>query len=276
MEELWNYTESIAKEELQNTEPVDFKEVDAEKVTSVINHINEALKGKKISWKVRQKLGYAKKNWPNNLKKYKMQEEILANRNSYSKTDLGATFMWMKEDHMLNEQLKPAYNLQLSTNKQYIRYYSMHHNPTDTKTLTIYLEGFETSLGKPPKELVADAGYGSLENYKLLKNKKIKAYVKYNYFNKGQKSKQITTSPNNPELAKVREQVFRRLSTQKGIKLRKQRCLDVEPVFAQLKHNNGFKRFMLRGQDKVEVETGLLAIAHNLKKWQKQHEKAVF
>ena len=108
LEELWNYTESIAKEELQNKEPVDFKEVDAEKVTSVINHINEALKGKKISWKVRQKLGYAKKNWPNNLKKYKIQEEILGNRNSYSKTDSDATFMRMKEDHMLNGQLKPS------------------------------------------------------------------------------------------------------------------------------------------------------------------------
>ena len=87
----------------------------------------------------------------------------------------------------------------------------MHHNPTDTKTLGIHFEGFETSLGKPPKKLVANAGYGSLENYKLLKNKKIKAYVKYNYFNKDQKSKQITTSPNNPELAKVREQVFREI-----------------------------------------------------------------
>ena len=44
------------------------------------------------------------------------------------------------------------------------------------------------------------------------------------------------------------------------------RCWDVEPVFAQLKHNKNFKRFNLRGTKKVEIETGLLAIAHNLKK----------
>ena len=52
----------------------------------------------------------------------------------------------------------------------------------------------------------------------------------------------------------------------KGIKKRKQRCHDVEPVFASIKHNHGFKRFMLPGKQKVNIETGLLAMAHNLRK----------
>ena len=44
---------------------------------------------------------------------YKECFEIMGkDRNSYSKTDLEATFMRMKEDHMLNGQLKPAYNVQ--------------------------------------------------------------------------------------------------------------------------------------------------------------------
>ena len=173
------------------------------------------------------------------------------------------------EDHMRNGQLKAAYNLQISTNKQFILHYSIHPNPTDTKTLESHLKGFEESYRKVPKELVADAGYGSEENYNLLKNKKIKSYVKYNYFRKDQKSGQITTSQNNPRLAKIRERIFKLLSSRKGIKLRKQRCHDVEPVFAELKHNKNFKRFMLRGKTKVEVEIGILAIAHNLKKMAK-------
>ena len=37
-------------------------------------------------------------------------------RNSYSKTDTNATFMRMKEDHMRNGQLKPAYNVQIAVN----------------------------------------------------------------------------------------------------------------------------------------------------------------
>lgn len=269
LEELWNYAETVAKDELQNIESIDFKEVDSEKVTQTIKKINEVLKNKKVPSKVRQKLNYAKKNWADNLEKYRKQQEILNDRNSFSKTDTDATFMRMKEDHMRNGQLKPAYNLQISTNRQFILQYSIHPNPTDTKTLASHLQGFEESYHKVPKELVADAGYGSEENYKLLELKKIKAYVKYNYFSKDQKSGQITSSQNNPKLAKIREKAFKLLSTRKGVKLRKQRCHDVEPVFAQLKHNKNFKRFLLRGKNKVEIEIGLLAIAHNLNKMSK-------
>ena len=93
--------------------------------------------------------------------------------------------------------------------------------------------------------------------------------MKYNYFRKDQKSGQITTSQNNPRLAKIRERIFKLLNSKKGIELRKQRCHDVEPVFAELKHNKNFKRFMLRGKNKVEVEIGILAIVHNLKKMSK-------
>jgi len=130
------------------------------------------LRDKKVPLKVRQKLSYAKKNWAANLDKYKKQQGILEGRNSYSKTDKDATFMRMKEDHMQNGQLKPAYNLQISTNKQFILHYSIHPNPTDTKTLESHLQGFKESYHKVPKELVADAGYGSEENYNLLKSNK--------------------------------------------------------------------------------------------------------
>jgi len=58
-----------------------------------------------------------------------------------------------------------------------------------------------------------------------------------------------------------------RLNTEQGIKYRKRRAADVEPVFANLKHNHGFRRFLLKGISKTEVEIGLLSIAHNLRKW---------
>lgn len=48
---------------------------------------------------------------------------------------------------------------------------------------------------------------------------------------------------------------------------RKQRSADIEPVFAQLKHNNNnFRRFSLKGLKKVELEFGLMALGHNLRK----------
>ena len=56
------------------------------------------------------------------------------------------------------------------------------------------------------------------------------------------------------------------LRSEKGIELRRQRNVDVEPVFGDIKWNHGYARFRLRGKEKVNVEIGLLGIAHNLKK----------
>lgn len=95
------------------------------------------MKDKPADKKIKQKLGYAKKNWPQNLKKYEAQQGVMGEgRTSYSRTDPDATFMRMKEDHMKNGQLKPAYNIQISTNNQFIASYSLHQQTTDTGTLT--------------------------------------------------------------------------------------------------------------------------------------------
>lgn len=63
-----------------------------------------------------------------------------------------------------------------------------------------------------------------------------------------------------------KELTRKRLKSEEGIEKRKKRCYDVEPVFANLKHNHHFKRFMLRSLKKVEIELGLHALAHNLRK----------
>ncbi len=57
-----------------------------------------------------------------------------------------------------------------------------------------------------------------------------------------------------------------KLNSDEGIKHRKQRPVDVEPVFGNIKNNHHFKRFMLRGKEKVAIEFGLLALAQNLRK----------
>ena len=70
----------------------------------------------------------------------------------------------------------------------------------------------------------------------------------------------------NHNLERHKERVRELLLSEKGIKKRKLRTADVEPVFAQLKHNHGFRRFTLKGLEKVELEFGLMAIGHNLRK----------
>lgn len=267
LQDLWQYTQEVAAAESKDKSEVTFKAIDKEAVEKTIEKIDTALKGKKICPKVRQKLNYARRNWPANLEKYAEQQEIMGKRNSFCKTDTDATFMRMKEDHMKNGQLKPGYNLQISTHNQFIVHYSLHPNPNDTKTLPEHIKTFKEQYLKLPEELVADAGYGSQENYTLLENEGVQAYVKYNYFDRDTKTSIPSTCLSNPEVAQLRTKAYKLLVTDRGKELRKQRCHDVETVFAQIKNNKGFRRYNLRGKAKAEVETALLAMAHNLKKY---------
>jgi transposase len=340
LEELWNYAQSIDNDDEPNPEPNQFKEISKEVIQKTVAQIDAKLSGNdKASSKAKAKLRYIKNNFVTNLEKYEQQEAILGNRNSYSKTDTDATFMRMKEDHMLNGQLKPAYNTQISTENQIIVHYTTHQNPTDTKTLKPHLADFEQTYGEEIfnelETITADAGYGSEENYDALEDKGITAYIKYNTFDKeqdknyqkkhktfskenlyynqeedyyvcpiGQKMHKTHQSQKNTEAGyeqnlshyqaqncqgcPLRSQCFKAkgnrsiernhnlerhkqktrelLLSEIGIQKRKQRSADVEPVFAQLKHNNGFRRFTLKGIKKVDLEFGLMAIAHNLRK----------
>lgn len=334
---LWQYAQKTAAGELDDdhTDPGGFSSIDAQKVEETIDKINEALKTRSVDKKVQQKLNYAKKNWPSNLKKYEAQEELMGKgRGSYSKTDPGATFMRMKEDHMKNGQLKPGYNIQISTNNQLIASYSIHQTTTDTAALIPHIEQHQKNFNQKPQTVVSDAGYGSEENLRWAEDNNIEAYIKHNQFDRSRNKKISNAKPFAPDklfynsdkqfyvcpmgqhmnLAAIRKRktttgyeqtihVYRAKNCQgcplrgvchtgkgnrtmeinhnlnrlkhkadelllsdQGIRHRKKRPWDVEPVFGNIKANHHFKRFMLRGLEKVDIETGLLALAHNLRK----------
>lgn len=335
LSELWQYAQMVAASEMDDTDPSGFDKIDAEKVEQTIEKINEALKDKKVSKTIKQKLNYAGRHFASNLKKYDEQEKIMGEgRNSYSKTDPSATFMRLKEDHMKNGQLKAAYNVQLSTNNQFITTYSLHQTSTDTTTLINHLKHHQKLFNQTPEAICADAGYGSEENYQWLENSGITAFVKHGQFDRGRsknvqdknpfsadklfynkeqdcyycpmgqqmkcvavKNKKTSTGFKgvihvykaarcegcplrgachkgkgdrvievNHNLNRLKQNAGELLLSEEGIKKRKQRPCDVEPVFGNIKQNHGFRRFMLRGIEKVTVETGLLALAHNLRK----------
>ena len=105
------------------------------------------------------------------------------------RTDPDATFMRMKEDHMLNGQLKPAYNWQISTQDQYILGI---YSSSDHYRYSYTSDSYGVTQREPwqvPEALVADAGYGSEENYEYLENNQVEAYVKFNNFHKEQTKK---------------------------------------------------------------------------------------
>lgn len=123
------------------------------------------------------------------MDKYALDLLIMGDRNSYSKTDPEATFMRMKEDAMLNGQLKAGYNVQISTENQFITNYGIYQRPADTLTLISYLETFKSRYGKQSSVVVADSGYGSEQNYEYMFRENLTPYVKYNMFHKEQKRK---------------------------------------------------------------------------------------
>ena len=258
----------------------------------------------------------------------------MGGRNSYSKTDPDATFMRMKEDHMMNGQTKPGYNVQLSTENQFVTNYGIYQSPTDQGTLASHLGSFRQKYGRQSGTVVADSGYGSEQNYEFLFGNGIIPFVKYNMFHaekkrkyrndifrvenlfynreldfyvcpmghrlehvrdeqrvselgyvstvsiyrakrcegcpmrglchKGKGPRTIEVNHRNNELrAKAREL----LDSDEGLRHRSLRPIEPEAVFGQIKFNHGFKRFRLRSIEKVSVEFGLVALAHNLRKY---------
>lgn len=99
-------------------------------------------------------------------------------RKSYSKTDIDATFMRMKEDYMRNGQLKPGYNVQIMVESEYIAGMGIFANPTDTRTLIPFMERVYSHTHRQVQKLVADAGYESEENYSYLEKNGQAAYIK--------------------------------------------------------------------------------------------------
>ena len=85
------------------------------------------------------------------------------------------------------------------------------------------------------------------------------------------KAKGNRTIEINHNLNRLKHKADELLLSEDGIKHRKQRPCDVEAVFGNIKSNHHFKRFMLRGIKKVNIETGLLALAHNLRKKAKRN-----
>lgn len=306
----------------------------AQALRETVRALNERLKGER-SQSTRAAFKKLEKDCLPRLEKYEAQKEELAGRNSYSKTDPDATCMRMKEDRGAEKAWpKPAYNVQLGTEGQFVVGYSVHNQSSDPVTLIPHL----TKLKQLPKNVVADAAYGSEENYAYLEEHNIGNYLKYTTFYQDThpyrnpeiirkhhfRADHFTYDPQADEficpnqkrltylytgkhktangyeserrhyecqscqdcplksectkakgnrriqvsfqLLEYRRQARENLTSEQGVALRKKRAVDVETVFGNIKQNMRFRRFHLRGREKVNTEWGLVCIAHNMRK----------
>lgn len=130
------------------------------------------------------------------LKKYAEHISICGeDRNSYSKTDNGATFFRMKRDYMGNDQLLPGYNIQMGLCDEYIAVFDVKQYASDIDCFQPLMEKFNHTYGRYPEYPVADAGYGSFNNYLYCEEHGMKKYMKFTMFKKECEDKSYREDP---------------------------------------------------------------------------------
>ena len=271
------------------------------------------------------------------LQEYMQKIEICGpNRNSYSKTDNSATFMRIKTDYMGNDQLLPAYNVQIGVADEYIAVVDVNHYRSDMDCFVPLMEHFKQTYGFYPKYPVADAGYGSYNNYIFCEQNGIEKYMKFPMFKKETKDQKyhedpfravnfrideqgVMRCPNdkafhflyrknvrgnqygrkeelyecedcsgcpyaekckktdknrtvriNQELTSMHQEVIENLESIHGALLRMNRSIQAEGTFGIMKNDRWYKRIVRRGIHSVKLEVLLVAIGHNLYKYQKK------
>lgn len=170
--------------------PEDPSEVDADAIRDAADRINARLKAKREAGQgkdaeakeLRRASGAIGRDYLPRMERYERHQAAFAGRESFSKTDPDATFMRMKDDAMGNGQLKAGYNVQAGTENRFVVDATVHQRPGDTACAIPHCEHAKERIGHLPASIVADAGYGSEENYAYLEREGADAYVKHNEF----------------------------------------------------------------------------------------------
>jgi hypothetical protein len=159
-------------------------DISSKHVEELAEHISNRLEEKRSTIsklraaRLQNKVNKLKKE-KENLEKYEEQQSILGTRNSYSKTDHDATMMRMKG----TDELRPGYNVQVSSENQFVVNYTVGQNAADSACFTDHLTKI-TDRGDEfiPENYIGDSGYGCQENYEKLEDNGIGNYLKYPSF----------------------------------------------------------------------------------------------
>ena len=153
--------------------------------TALASFLEEAAQGIQFVHGSGKRKSPEQKNWESlhrlleRWQTYEQQLEVMGKtRNSYAKTDEDATFMRMKEDHMRNGQLKPGYNVQIAVNSEYITGIEAFSDRSDVRTFQPFMRCLERFQETRYEEVVADAGYESLDNYLYLESNGQTCFIK--------------------------------------------------------------------------------------------------
>jgi len=170
-----------------------------------------------------------------------------------------------------SEGFVQAYNAQIAVEPelQLIVGQAVTQAANDQEQVVPMIEAVEEQSGQRPGAVIADSGYCSERNLEYLESEKsperrIEAFIATQR-QKHEERRVRARGPLPQGVTRV-ERMKRKLLTKAGAAIYAARKGIVEPVFGQIKQARGFRRFSLRGLEKVKAEWALVCATHNLLK----------
>lgn len=159
-----------------------------------------------------------------------------------------------------------AYNTQIVVDDeaQIIVAADVTQQANDKQQMLPMLELLKTNLGEMPEKVSADSGYFSESAITASELEGVDLYVATERHRHNADNEQPTEQPDDSPT--VKDQMRAKLRTAQGQAIYSRRKVIVEPVFGQIKEAQGFRRFLLRGKDKVTAEWLIACLCHNLLK----------
>jgi transposase len=226
--------------------------------------LRSKLSRKKAIEKAYEKLLIQKEEMRKNIEE-QYQDNPLVNEQKHidkmrmNVTDNDANFM--KER---NGGIKPNYNCQLSVDEkeQFIVANDVTTEVNDFSQLVPMLKKTKENIGRNPKSCKADTGFHS----QLDDAKKIFPDTELYINDRNKKNKNLDMEKIKEKYTPVQYENLKRLRTKKGQKEYQKRMYTVEPVIGNIKHNLGYRYFLVRGTENVQGEFNLMCIAHDINK----------
>jgi transposase len=135
----------------------------------------------------------------------------------------------------------------------------------DAPSFAPMLDAVATNGGRPPRQLLADAGYFSEDNVASAAERAVDALIATGRL---KHNETLPPAPQGriPTSATVKQRMARRCRTKKGRAAYARRKAIVEPVFGQMQTLQDGGCLLLRGADAARAEWILLCACHNLRK----------
>ena len=215
-----------------------------------------------------EKLKHQKEEAKNKMIEEKKREPTRSEMKKINKMKINITDNDAKFMQERNGVIRPNYNAQLSVDEkeQFILANDVVAECNDQHQLVAMTQQTKENIRESPNKVNADNGY-----YPELE-KATEKFPETDFYidDRNRRKEDLNLKELKEKYNEIQFKNLKKLLTKQGEKQYKKRMYTVEPPIGNLKHNLGYRYFLLRGTDKVKGEFNIMCTAHNLKKIHKK------